>query len=368
MISNHRLRVTLIIPSYKRPLLLIHTVKAFASQLCRNDEIIVIVHSCDPFRDKYGKLIKEIRTNVHVRLIINPSNSLSHSYNLGLRAASNEILLFSDDDCIPDDHLIENHLSVYERYGNKVIGVTGRITTAVIKRDRIVPIIDRPLFPIHRAWNKPIAGMESWFFFITQGGRLYMRGNPEYWLGRGAKLLLSLPIGGGNMSFGRQYLRNIFLDEKQKRAFRFEQLLFLKVWKSISEKRDMSSHRFVLNLAANTFHVQNVEGTTSRPRNIRDSIELAIESAKSSFKFKSLLPKTILFRALLRELLIHLIKVLFYSIRVSSRRDASDWQTPARYTGEFIGSLVGLFVGIAHYASWCFDDDMPGASFRRDDS
>lgn len=112
MPSNHPLRVSLILPSYKRPLLLLRTVRAFASQLCCNDEIIIIVHSSDPFRDNYDKLIKEIRTNCQVRLISNPSNNLCHSYNLGLKAASNEILLFSDDGCIPDEHLVENHLSV----------------------------------------------------------------------------------------------------------------------------------------------------------------------------------------------------------------------------------------------------------------
>jgi glycosyltransferase involved in cell wall biosynthesis len=365
MPSNHHLSVSLIIPSYRRPMLLLRTLREFVNQLCHADEIIVIIHSNDPFRDNYPKLIEEISSKCKVRLLCNPSNNLCHSYNLGIKTASNEILLFSDDDCIPDGRLIENHSSVYEYCGENVIGVTGRITPALLDENRVVSLEDPPLLYPYRSWKRPIKGMDGWFFFITQGGGLSMRGKPDYWLKSGKRLLPSLPLGGGNMSFRCEYLRNIFVDESQKRAFRFEQQLFLDVWKLISEKGDAGSHKFVLNMDANTFHIQNVERTTSRPRKIRDSIELAIESVKSRFRFKTLSPESILLKALLFELVMQMANSLFCSVKVNSQRDSPNWQTSSRYMGEFIGSIIGFVVGIAYYSSWFFSKSFRNSYLER---
>jgi glycosyltransferase involved in cell wall biosynthesis len=371
---NNLMNVSLIIPTFRRPLLLARTLTAFASQLCCHDEIIIIIHANDPFRGNYDKLIKEIQVSARVQIIINPSNNLSHSYNLGLKGATKDVLLFSDDDCIPDEHLVESHLGVYECFGERIIGVTGRITSAILSQNKITPIINKPILHVHRPWKMPMNGMESWFFFITQGGRLFMRSNQEYLMAQGAKLIPSLPIGGGNMSFRRHYLKNIFVDETQKRAFRFEQQLLLSIWKSISQKRKMSEYRYVLNLSANTFHIENVERTTSRPRDIKSSIDLAVESVKSRFRFKIILPENILVRAIFRDLFVEMIKLLYFSAKGNSKKGESDWQTSSRYLGEFIGSLIGFFAGIAYYATWCFSDGFlfsppnTGVSIKREEA
>jgi glycosyltransferase involved in cell wall biosynthesis len=357
--------ISVIIPSYKRPSLLALSAGEFARQLSTEDEIVIIIHSHDPFKKEYEDLTKRISRVVRVRLVVNPSGNLCHSYNLGLKAASNDIVLFSDDDCIPDKRLIENHMEVYKDFDG-ILGVTGRITPALLSKSKLVPISNRPALPIFRPWSKPVAGMEGWFFFVTQGGGLSTIGDTEYWQTRGLKLLHSLPIGGGNMSFARKYMNNVFIDEDLVKAYRFEQFLFLKIWKPVILKANSRIHRYVLNLDANTFHIQNVEQTTSRSRSIGDSIRLSAESVKSCFRFKLLLPDRIFLRTLIFEQSIHSLNLMVYSVRLYLKKPQAELQTSLQCVGESIGSIIGLPKGILFYLrSKHLDADYEPAHFSK---
>ena len=307
---------------------------SLVQQITNKDEIILIIHSHDPYVNEYKRLIKKMQGKINIKLLINPTKSVSHSYNLGLEAASNDILLFLDDDGIPQNNLIENHIKIYNEF-NDVCGVAGAFIPAKIIGNKIMLITVKPTPPVYRAQGIPIDGMEGWYHYITKGGNIRILGNQEYWKKKGVKILPSLLGGGGNMSFLRECLKGVHLDEDQKRAFRFEQLLGVKLLKSRSECK------FVFNFDAVTYHLEHGE-TLSRPRTLKAAIELSAENVLCCFKFKVLLPKRISLAFILFEQLMHLLESIRYALCIP--RSAR-----VRYIGELIGVITGLFAGIRYY-------------------
>ena len=72
-----------------------------------------------------GKKFKRLETGI-VRRVTLPELSISHAMNLGLQEAKGEIVLFLDDDIIPDRNLISAHLKAYEQFSETSV-VTGQV-------------------------------------------------------------------------------------------------------------------------------------------------------------------------------------------------------------------------------------------------
>lgn len=120
------IRGSLIIPSLDRHEILQETVERFLGFPFDRWELIVVDQTAVPcvFLEDLSRQRPE-----HVRYLRLDTRGLPNARNVGIAAARGDIILFVDDDVIPDPGFLEAHLAAYEDQG--VGGVAGRIVEAI---------------------------------------------------------------------------------------------------------------------------------------------------------------------------------------------------------------------------------------------
>jgi GT2 family glycosyltransferase len=116
------IKTSIIIPTYNRGKLLCNTLRNLIGQLPSDGEIVVVDQS-DEVCSELVEIVKNHNTQIHYYKIF--IKGLPHARNYGLRQALGEIVIFCDDDVIPNHDFIENHLQNYQE--GDVGGVGGRI-------------------------------------------------------------------------------------------------------------------------------------------------------------------------------------------------------------------------------------------------
>ncbi|MBN1758458.1 MAG: methyltransferase domain-containing protein [Chitinispirillaceae bacterium] len=161
--------IDVIIPTYNRPDLPGRLILSLLYQLRKNDRIFVIWQ---------GNQRPSVTTDDRrIVLLHQPKPNLPAARNTGLHAGGNPIILYSDDDCIADEHLLDEHRTIYKEPG---IGATAGYT-------------DDPLFPSDAKVPSrfdPATGELVQHFALPQSGP-------------------SLSVMGANMSFRRTALEQV---------------------------------------------------------------------------------------------------------------------------------------------------------------
>lgn len=97
---------------------------AAISEYCSSFAELIVVHG--PSQDGTKILIKEYDWLI-AKIIDTDSKNVSVVRNLGLKAASQEIIVYLDDDVIPPPQWLDSHLSFYTKYGQKCGCVAGSV-------------------------------------------------------------------------------------------------------------------------------------------------------------------------------------------------------------------------------------------------
>jgi cellulose synthase/poly-beta-1,6-N-acetylglucosamine synthase-like glycosyltransferase len=123
-------RVSVIVPTFKRPLLLVRCLEALLAQdLAPSDYEIIIVDDADyaETRDIVEQRAHQARLNGHSvhYLPAKYTHGPAAARNIGLRAARSEVIAFTDDDCIPCPGWLRAGLAAMT---GDVVGVAGRIS------------------------------------------------------------------------------------------------------------------------------------------------------------------------------------------------------------------------------------------------
>lgn len=116
------MKISVLIPTLGRSEELISTVKGLLRQSVLPDEIIVVDQN-QPSIPEVDAFFTNQPLIKHVR---NSQKGLCLNYNRALLEAQSDIVLFVDDDVVPGDNLIKEHLKQYQ--DDKVGGVAGRVT------------------------------------------------------------------------------------------------------------------------------------------------------------------------------------------------------------------------------------------------
>lgn len=115
-------RISLVIPTVDRPEALYNLLRHLEHQTRRPDEIVVVDQSAQPDPRVEAYSITHPRVRYH-RI---PERGLPNARNVGVRLASGDVILFLDDDSIPDPGLVQSHAEAYD--DPKVDGAGGRVT------------------------------------------------------------------------------------------------------------------------------------------------------------------------------------------------------------------------------------------------
>lgn len=103
--------ITIAIPTYKRGPILVETIERLLKLTPRADEIVVVDQTKEYPPEIAAKLDQWSRSEI--RWIRLPEPSIPHAMNEALRASSNRIVLFVDDDIIPSATLAQEHETAY---------------------------------------------------------------------------------------------------------------------------------------------------------------------------------------------------------------------------------------------------------------
>lgn len=139
--------ISLIIPTYNRQETVIQTLDYLKQQNCEDYEIVVV----DQTKSAHPQLLnfKFEDSSIKYKYLLIEEIGLPNARNIGAEIASNEILIYIDDDCIPDPNLINSYQSIFKKLDSKIWCVAGR----VIEKNT----------NIFRQSNKIVGGWITWY-------------------------------------------------------------------------------------------------------------------------------------------------------------------------------------------------------------
>lgn len=125
------IKVSVIIPTYKRPILLHRCLEALMNQSVTPDgyEVIVVTDGPDPETTRLvASVVKEYRNCPALRCLSLPAKKgPAAARNLGWRNATGKLILFTDDDCIPLYGWIEHFVQAFNAHQRPEIAFAGKV-------------------------------------------------------------------------------------------------------------------------------------------------------------------------------------------------------------------------------------------------
>ncbi len=112
------MKISVVIPTYKRPLLLMECLTALARQHFDRSSFEVLVVSDGP--DKFARQL--VASWEHTGLLdvtylpLECHKGPAAARNAGWKLASGELVAFTDDDCVPDEHWLERLWDAHQEY------------------------------------------------------------------------------------------------------------------------------------------------------------------------------------------------------------------------------------------------------------
>ena len=122
--------VSVIIPTYNRNIIVLETLEHFNNQSIKNFELIVIDQTQNP-DNRLIDFTSEIFNYIYIKI---EEVGLPNARNVAANKANGEILIFVDDDVIPDPTLIEKYIFEYNKHPQPNIIIGGK----VIEYDSII--------------------------------------------------------------------------------------------------------------------------------------------------------------------------------------------------------------------------------------
>ena len=139
--------ISLIIPTYNRQETVIQTLNYLKLQNCEDYELVVV----DQTESAHPQLLnfKFEDSSIKYKYLHIEEIGLPNARNIGAKIASNEILIYLDDDCIPNPNLINSYKLIFKKLDSKIWCVAGR----VIEKNT----------NIFRQSNKIVGGWITWY-------------------------------------------------------------------------------------------------------------------------------------------------------------------------------------------------------------
>ena len=104
---------SLVIPSYERGNVVLESVRSLLKLAQPADEILVVdqtlVHP-----DEVARELQSLHDRQYIRWIRLKHPSIPHAMNVGLQSAKSDIVLFLDDDIVPDANLVAMHVAAQQ--------------------------------------------------------------------------------------------------------------------------------------------------------------------------------------------------------------------------------------------------------------
>ena len=107
------MKVSVIIITRNRALLLKYCLKSLVTQTKKPDEVVIVNNNSD---DSTKKVINDFRKKLKIKYLFEQRIGIPIARNTGIKNAKNDIIAFIDDDCVADKKWIENLLKCHKRH------------------------------------------------------------------------------------------------------------------------------------------------------------------------------------------------------------------------------------------------------------
>ncbi len=121
--------ISVLLPTYNRKQILEKTLKAYFKQNYPLEKIEIVIVD-DGSTDGTENLVNGIKTNAPfpLRYFKQENKGVTSARNLGIENSKNQIILLSDDDVIPADNFILEHIQWHNLYPGEQEAVLGHVT------------------------------------------------------------------------------------------------------------------------------------------------------------------------------------------------------------------------------------------------
>lgn len=126
------MKISVVVPTYKRPKLLLRCIDALLAQRFESSAYEIIIVS-DGFDEETAHAIAQLKKHgPNVRLLSLPTKGgPAAARNLGWRSSRSKLVAFTDDDCIPDANWLGNFWTAFLRTPGTKSAFTGRTIVPV---------------------------------------------------------------------------------------------------------------------------------------------------------------------------------------------------------------------------------------------
>lgn len=126
------MKVSIVMPTYNKANYLDLTLSGFINQKYKNFEIIIIN---DGSKDTTESIVNKYIRTLNIIYIFQENNGRAAARNNGLAKVSGDIILFCDDDRIPDENFINEHVFILNKNKNVVTIGNKREIYSILRRD-----------------------------------------------------------------------------------------------------------------------------------------------------------------------------------------------------------------------------------------
>lgn len=225
---NARPLVSVAVSTYKRAHIIEHMLDGLTRQTYKNFELVVVLK---PSGDGTEKILKQYSTDMPIILVLQKSGSITNAYNLAIKTSKGEIIVFLDDDAVPDPNLLEEYVKTYNKYAD-VGAISGPAESATLKDGKIISIPKPAAKKVRRyefPWSRPLNGMSDWLIYFGKDGLVHHRQLLKK--GKVEAIYPSFLFMGANMSFRKAAIDGLAFDEDTFLGFACEQLFSYKIWR-----------------------------------------------------------------------------------------------------------------------------------------
>jgi GT2 family glycosyltransferase len=119
--------ISVVIPTYNRLDSLKRVLDALEGQVYPLEKFEVVVVS-DGSADGTHEYLRNIRTPYRLKPLVQTNQGPAAARNYGVAKATGELILFIDDDVVPDPHLIREHVRLHNRQAEDVVVIGTMLT------------------------------------------------------------------------------------------------------------------------------------------------------------------------------------------------------------------------------------------------
>lgn len=251
-------KVSVVVATYKGATTLRYVLEGLRQQTFDDFEVVTVVK---PSGDETFELLRMYGKSLDIKTVPQTRGNVVDAEALGIKHAQGEVIVFLDDDAVPKNGCVEEHVKTY--MNSAVGGVAGDMIVSRIVNDTVEEFEETEVPPSEsaraslsaRVWDRPVRGLERYRCCVTKCGSIWhgflMTNNPvgnyAYWRGRG--MTWSFLGVGANMSVLAAAAKDMVFKrtEEWRKGYGWEQALAWHIWKK--------GYGMVLNPKAQVQHI-----------------------------------------------------------------------------------------------------------------